>query len=124
VRACACVRGASVRVYVRQGSLKEISEAYAARDELMHLAISLGLSPHDANVGRGMTLLDVCSGKGVVATLLARSLPYAATARARCAERTLRPRSAVSRAHRMCAWVHACVRVRACVSVSVTGRRV
>jgi len=62
---------------VRQGSLKEISEAYAARDELMHLAISLGLSPHDANVGRGMTLLDVCSGKGVVATLLARSLPEA-----------------------------------------------
>ena len=66
---------ASRRLLTQRGSLKEISEAYAAAAEVRRLGASLGLPASTTGTGRGLTLLDVCSGKGVGAHLLSRLLP-------------------------------------------------
>ena len=66
------------RLLAQRGSIKEVSEAFAAYDEIVRLAREgLGVSEAEASVGRGVTVLDVCSGKGVVGHLLSRLLPEA-----------------------------------------------
>jgi hypothetical protein len=54
---------------------KELSEAYGAAKQAEALLVSLGLS---GPIGEGAVLLDVCSGKGLAATLLSFLLPDAA----------------------------------------------
>ena len=56
---------------------KEISEAYSVVGEIRRLASALGAPADDLERGRGLTILDVCSGKGVVAALISRLLPQA-----------------------------------------------
>ena len=70
--------GPTRRLLAQRGSVKEISEAFAAADEITRLATDgLGLTASDASAGVGLTILDVCSGKGVVGHLLSRLLPSA-----------------------------------------------
>ena len=66
---------ASRRLLTQRGALKEISEAYAAAASVRRLCAELHLPEAAARCGRGVTLLDVCSGKGVGAHLLSRILP-------------------------------------------------
>jgi hypothetical protein len=54
---------------------KELSEAYGAARQAEALLASLGMSEP---TGKGAVLLDVCSGKGLAATLLSFLLPDAA----------------------------------------------
>jgi tRNA pseudouridine(38-40) synthase len=81
------------RLLAQRGATKEVSEAFAMYDEIVRLARVLGASGSmdgcgdegDASAasaegarpwnGEGLTILDVCSGKGVAAALLSRLLP-------------------------------------------------
>ena len=66
------------RLLAQRGSVKEVSEAYAAADEIRRLAVdALGVPADAAASGIGLTVLDVCSGKGVVGHLLSRAFPEA-----------------------------------------------
>ena len=70
--------GPQRRLLAQRGSVKEISEAFAAADEIGRIAVErLGVPAEAAASGRGVTILDVCSGKGVVGHLLSRLLPEA-----------------------------------------------
>ena len=63
------------RLFMRaRPALKEASEAFAALSAIETLHGSLELSGSD---GRGLCVLDVCSGKGIIATLLSLLLPEA-----------------------------------------------
>ena len=65
------------RLLSGRGAPKEISEAFAAADEVRRIVAELGAPPETSALGDGVTILDVCSGKGVVAALLSRLLPNA-----------------------------------------------
>jgi hypothetical protein len=65
------------RLLSRRGSLKEVSEAYGVLAQIRELARKLDLSDQAVNSGAGLTILDVCSGRGVVSLLLSRLLPEA-----------------------------------------------
>ena len=65
------------RLLASRGAVKEVSEAFAAVEEIRRLAELLGAPKDVATLGRGLTVLDVCSGKGTVAALLSRLLPDA-----------------------------------------------
>ena len=65
------------RLLSGRGVAKETSEAFAAVEEVRRLATALGAPPETLADGDGLTILDVCSGKGVIAALLSRILPRA-----------------------------------------------
>ena len=70
-------RDAERRLLSQRGCVKEISEAYSTADELRRLTCGLGLEARFTAGGKGLCILDVCSGKGLSAALHSRLLPRA-----------------------------------------------
>jgi len=60
------------RLFGRSKSRKEITEAYAAAEQVRRMLRALG---GDSERGRGAVVFDVCSGRGVGALLLSFLLP-------------------------------------------------
>ncbi|KAL1521126.1 hypothetical protein AB1Y20_022680 [Prymnesium parvum] len=64
------------RLLAQRGAIKEVCEAYAAVAQVRGLLWQAGRAEAAAN-GAGLTVLDVCSGKGLTSVLLRRALPEA-----------------------------------------------